>query len=237
MSVPSRVVAVGLLAVAGLVASVVAISRSSSPPQQAWQGLHAPPDASDIFPLEGPLRVFDTHDAPGVSQGVLVFERSTGGRERLGNGEEYVVTETRVLNRGTGARRVVSREWLVRTPDGVFCGKRQEGPLVAILEPPQPVVLLPLTTGRRWEWEGLAGGRRCRLTGVVSASERVSVGAGTFEDAWRIDSEIVSDDPPKTLIRRSFWLESGIGLIEEKARVELGGRTLELDATLRTSGG
>jgi len=188
--------------------------------------------AADPFPLDGRTRVFDTRQGR-MSEGVIAFERVFAGPERLADGHEYRVFETRVLNKSTGARRVVSREWLRATADAVLCSRRQEGPLVCDLEPPQPVVRVPLGVGQRWAWSGEAGGRPAHASWVVSGRESVAVHAGTFEEAWRIDMEVRSGDGGDAAILRTLWLQPGLGLVEERSRILLETRQLELDAALR----
>jgi hypothetical protein len=208
-------------------------SERSSP------GRAQPPDpsttvaaADDPFPLDARTRIFDTRQGR-LSEGVIAFERVSSGSERLPDGNEYRVFETRVLSRGTGSRRVVSREWLRTTADAVLCGRRQEGPLVCDLVPPQPLVQLPLAVGHGWNWSGTAGGHPARATWVVTGRDRVGVHAGTFPDAWRIENEVRSEDRAGSAVLRTLWLQPGVGLVEERARILLEARQLELDAALR----
>jgi hypothetical protein len=187
-------------------------------------------ELSDPFPLDGRTRLFDTRE--GRLEGVIGFERVATGRERLSD-QGYTVFETRVVTKSTGARRVVSKEWLTRTPAGIFCGRRQEGSVVCDLEPAQPVALLPLSVGRRWTWAGRAGGRSSRMECTVAPREQVTLRGGTIPDAWRIDQELRSEDGPPSEIRRTLWLQPGVGLIAEKATIAADGRRLALDAVLR----
>src|SRR5581483_9819563 len=169
-----------------------------------------PIDPTALFPLDDRVRVFDTRQGPGGpgDEGVIAFEVAPIGMEGLSDGR-YVIYETRVLTRSTGARRVVSREWLRRAPEGILCARRDEGPLACALVPPQPVILSRLAIGQSWTWSGMAGGRRSEMRSTVAALERVSVAAGTFRDAWRIDSEIRSGDGHPDTIRRTCWFEPG----------------------------
>jgi hypothetical protein len=190
-----------------------------------------PIDPGDPFPLDGRLRIFDTRQGR-AGDGMILFERVATRRERLSDGHEYLVFETLARMRSTGEGRVVSREWLRRAPDGILCRRRQEGPSPSDLDPPQCVVALPLDLGKTWSWSGTSDGRRSGMKCTVVARERVTVGAGTFQDAWRIDSEVWTEDPPRDEVRRSLWLQPGVGLIEERATIGVDGRTLQLDAAL-----
>ena len=69
------------------------------------------------------------------------------------------------------------------------------------------------------------------MVSKVEACERVTVGAGTFDDAWRIESRIDSDDGVDS-VKRSLWLQPGLGLVEERSVITTERRTLELDAAL-----
>ncbi len=191
-----------------------------------------PADPDDLFPLDGRLRVYDTRHGR-TSDGVLSFERFATRRERLSDGKDYIVVETiAAATRTTGARRSVSLEWLRREPEGVTCGRRVEGPLACDLEPPQLVVKLPLAVGDSWEWHGTAGGRLAHLRSVVLPRERAPLGPESGSDAWRIDSVSRSDGDPADEIRRTLWLQPGVGLVEERSSLAVDGRHLALDAFL-----
>lgn len=238
-------VAAALLA-AGAIALATGVARTHHSRSRAngddeallRESLHLPTAVlTDPFPLDARVRTYDTRHERGLS-GMIAFERAPTARERLSDGHEYVVVETRAVAHNSGARRVVSREWVRAADDdprgpGVYCRRRQEGPLVCELDPPQPLILTPLVVGRRWTWTGRAGGRASEAKSVVLARERVTVGAGTFEQAWRIDTETHATEGLAETVRRSLWLVEGLGLVEERSTIALEGRaTLELDAVL-----
>jgi len=220
------------LAASGAAIVLGGLLRIRTAAKESQSGRSDPIDQLDPFPLDGRVRVFDTHDAPGATEGFIAFERVAVGRKMLRDGQNYSIFETRVVNKGTGERRVVSREWLRRTAEGIFCARRQEGPLTSDLDPPQPILLLPLMPGRRWSWSGLVGGLECTFNAVVSGRGPARVGAGVFSEAWRVD--MVSTSGDRECVRRTLWIQLGIGLIAERAHIERMGRILELDATLRS---
>jgi hypothetical protein len=188
------------------------------------------PSGDDPFPFDRYRHIFDTR-RNGAGEGMIVFERSVTGRDRLRDGLDYWVVATRVKSQGRGDGRIVSREWLRSTGDAIVCGRRQEGPLVSDLEPVQTLLVLPLAAGTTWRWSGLSGGRPCSMESRVEGRVRTVVGAGTFEDAWRVHQETRSEDGVDR-VTRDLLLQPGVGLVEEKATIVTDRRTLELDAAL-----
>jgi hypothetical protein len=207
--------------------------RGASEAKRSYEPRFAPTtptDPADPFPLDGRLRTYETRHA-GIGEGVLLYDRIATGIQRLSDGGEYVIVETWARTRGVANGRLVSREWFRREPSALLCGRRQEGPLVGDLEPPQPIVRYPLVVGDRWTWSGRAGGRPCQMTCVVAACERVKVPAGTFEDAWRIDSTVKPTEGADSIVR-SLWVQPGLGVVEEKSLVVTDQKRVDLDAVL-----
>ncbi len=227
---------VGALAI-GLALRAHAERPPASPPpgeKTAPPPIHAVPIpvGDDPFPFDRYRHVFDTRqNRNGAGEGLILFERSVTGRDHLRDGLEYWVVVTRVRSQTTGDGRIVSREWLRSTGDAIVCGRRQEGPLVSDLDPVQKILALPLVTGANWRWSGRSGGRPCSMESKVEGRVRAVVGAGTFEDAWRVHQETRSEDGVDHATR-DLLLQPGVGLVEERATIVTDRRTLELDAAL-----
>ncbi len=220
-----------------LAAAIVSIRVEAGDPEVDDGWLFAPSHDADPAPLDardGRIRTFETRHK-GAPTGILVYEVRTVGTERLGDGLEHVVVETWTRSRFSTKGRLVSREWLRKEPDGVFCARRQEGPTPVDLVPRQPVILLPLVAGKRWSWEGRAGTLPCRSTSVVVGRERVVATRGAFEDAWQVDT--VMSGGRSDSLKRSSWFAPGVGLVQERSILTTARRTLQLDAALLTVSG
>ncbi len=218
------IVIAGVVVAGALLARRHAARRDASPfPEVVLPAA----SATDPFPLDARVRVFETRQHR-VGEGILTFEIAARGRETFRD-HEYVVFETRVKSKATGEGRLVSREWIRREPGAVLCGRRGEGSEVFDLVPEQAILELPLVPGKKWSWSPEPGRGNSRVTTTVVGRERIAVGAGTFEDAWRIDNEV---EDGEERVRRSLWLQDGVGLVEERSSIVLPDRMVELDAAL-----
>ncbi len=115
---------------------------------------------------------------------------------------------------GSKGWRQRSIDWLRVEPleDGglrVVCTQRQLGPGVFALDPPQPVLELPLTAGRRWSWEGEVRGEHTRLEAEVHAVQDALHGE-VFEVVQRVQ---LDEGPPAVTV--SVYAP-GRGLVTER---------------------
>jgi len=119
----------------------------------------------------------------------------------------------RVVYRLRGARRryLHMTEWLRAEGDRIVCVRRRLGHETYDLEPPQPVLALPLEPGQGWTWEGRAGEHRARLAARVVARE----GDETLE----VEQETTVGE--RTSARRQVF-RAGAGLVAEEATFFLG---------------
>jgi len=186
----------------------------------------------DPFPLELPFakaHIFEVR--PGFTpEGVQIYEVGVAGKERLPDGNDYVILETRTRPRASSSARAIGREWLRRDGSGIVCARRQEGPTISDLEPVQRFLRLPLLEGDSWKWSGRAGGLPCTSETTVVSRERVTVPEGTHEGTWRLDTTTRSDNGD--VLTRSIRIAPGFGLIEEESCITASGRTLKFDARL-----
>jgi hypothetical protein len=84
-----------------------------------------------------------------------------------------------------------------------------DGQLVK-LDPPQPMIAMPLKRGARWNFDGQAGNLRVRQQYEVTGEEDVQVPAGKFR-AFRIHS-VQASPSPVTIDR---WFAAGTGIVKD----------------------
>lgn len=115
---------------------------------------------------------------------------------------------------GDARWRQRSVDWLrvEALPDGglrVVCTQRQLGPGLIALDPPQPVLELPLAAGRRWSWEGEVRGEEVRLEAEVRLAQD-SLHGEVFEVVQRVQ---LDEGPPAVTV--SVYAP-GRGLVSER---------------------
>jgi hypothetical protein len=118
-------------------------------------------------------------------------------------------------------KTVQSETYLVK-PDTVYRLTSNAG-AQSRLEPPFPVIRLPMRDGQQWKWEGVirTGQNRAkaRSTLTVSGPALVKTPAGTF-GAYKVQSElIVESGGREERLPNAYWFAPGIGLIQQYIRV------------------
>jgi hypothetical protein len=94
---------------------------------------------------------------------------------------------------------------------GILCaGRISEYGELTRLDPPQPIVVAPLTTAAKWEFRMKIGDRDVQQQSAVLAEEDVDVPAGKFH-AFHIHSQ-QSDPVPMTIDR---WFANGVGIVQD----------------------
>ena len=106
---------------------------------------------------------------------------------------------------------ITNTDLLTVDEHGVLCWARinVDGQFVK-LNPPQPMIAMPLKRGARWNFDGLAGDLKVRQRYEVTGEEDVQVPAGKFR-AFRIHSEQTSPSP-MTIDR---WFATGTGIVKD----------------------
>lgn len=156
-----------------------------------------------------------------------------GPAQRLPSGD-YVVYEIREQPYGAAAPQTFGREWLRADEHGVVCAQREEVSVLTVLDPPQRVLDLPLSTGKRWEWKGKASGLACESESTVMGRERLALPYGTVDDCWRVDTVTRGREGDKLV--RSVWFAAGLGIVQEVSRIESQGRAMSIFTKLERVG-
>jgi hypothetical protein len=106
---------------------------------------------------------------------------------------------------------ITNTDLLTVDEHGVLCWARinVDGQLVK-LDPPQPMIAMPLKRGARWNFDGQAGNLRVRQQYEVTGEEDVQVPAGKFR-AFRIHS-VQASPSPVTIDR---WFAAGTGIVKD----------------------
>ena len=130
----------------------------------------------------------------------------------------YRISGTQDFNARTFLKFEVHRDGMITNTDlmtvndqGIFCAARidQFGRITA-LDPPQPIVAMPLESGARWEFTSTAGDSKVRQRYEVLGEEDVDLAAGAFR-AVHIRGEQAA--PVSMTIDR--WFVPGIGIIKD----------------------
>ncbi len=148
----------GLLLVVGLGCLAVAGCPAGSPDDGA-------PDAAALAALDSTVRAFagleldspqTFHLTTTARGGVpLWVVRAPRGWEALA-GAPHLRVGVHVRSRERDGDVIV--EWLRPAGDRVLCPSRSVGLGRHRLDPPQPLLVAPLTAGQRWTWEGTIDG-------------------------------------------------------------------------------
>ena len=97
------------------------------------------------------------------------------------------------------------------------------------LTPPVPVVQVPMTAGKKWNWKGEVafGGQTFQASAQLSVSgpETVKTDAGSFP-AMRVRMDLdVASGEQHIKVLNDYWFAPKVGLIQQKATV--GGQVIE----------
>jgi hypothetical protein len=100
--------------------------------------------------------------------------------------------------------------------EGVFLAERKFGLEILPIEPAQPLLKKPYTSGTKWEWSGKEGEVESTLSGLIETIEPVEI-SGTEYEALRVYSETNRSDGAKIISTR--WYADGIGPIKEETTI------------------
>ena len=127
-----------------------------------------------------------------------------GGTEKI-DGQDLLKFE---MHR---AGAVVNTDLLIVDENGITCPARigEDGNL-AKLDPPQKVLVAPVQTGNKWNYDGKVGGLQVHQTYEILAQENIAVGAGKFR-AFRIHGEQTTPIP----ITLDRWFVPGVGFVKD----------------------
>jgi hypothetical protein len=91
-------------------------------------------------------------------------------------------------------------------------------PDLSRIEPPMPILRLPVTAGDHWEWKGrfksAAGGLDADALFTISGPEKTVTPAGTF-DAFKVEQRVVVHASPDVLTTTTLWLAPHVGLVKQ----------------------
>lgn len=125
---------------------------------------------------------------------------------------------------------VNSKEYLLKTNEGVFCQNRSTKALLKsdnfYYEPLMPTFLFPVEAGKRWDWEGskVSGGKqlKVKLTVEIIGEDSVSVPAGDFI-CIKLNRQLECEDGSKEFFTQ--WLAPGVGVVKAEGKMEGTGIT------------
>jgi len=150
-------------------------------------------------------------------------------RELAGWVELDGVPHARLIYRRDHERRhdVFCEELLRLQPDAIACSRRVVGSTTFELDPPQPILKLPLTPGSSWSWEGRVGVHRARaefrvLPGDPERPTRIEV-----EQVTTLLPEGKGDEPLVSTRRVAYGL--GVGFAEESGQFPVGEAGMPVD--------
>jgi hypothetical protein len=215
---------------APLVASLVALLLACTG-CPARRPASVPPDAAALAALDTSLAAWLPLE-PGPTTRIqaawndgqavpLQFQRAVERWELLG-GAPWARSSV-VLDHPT-RRDVFLVEWLRPAGDRILCARRQVGSTVLDLDPPQPVLVAPITSGTTWAWAGRVGGVEARATFEVTAvdaapAEGASGAAGLTGPIARVVQTTTVDGLSCTSAR---VYALGVGVIDEQGTFPVG---------------
>ncbi len=106
------------------------------------------------------------------------------------------------------------RDWYTKTASGVVLNEEEYlgGGGKITLEPPRPILQMPLTPGERWTWSGTARAHTSvEESNEVAGVERLEVPAGRF-DAVKILTQIEQGGVHAS---KTSWFAPGVGLVRQ----------------------
>jgi hypothetical protein len=109
------------------------------------------------------------------------------------------------------AGAVANTDLLIVDENGITCPARigEDGKL-AKLDPPQKVLVAPVTTGTKWNYDGKVGDLQVHQIYEIVAQENIAVVAGKFR-AFRIHGEQTTPIP----ITLDRWFVPGVGFVKD----------------------
>jgi hypothetical protein len=181
---------------------------------------------ADLFPVpKGALWEFK-----GMANNVPLNMTATITTSKTENGK------TTVEMRWTQNGQVVQDETYIVSSTEVT--RTKAGPYGGITSnPPVPIIKYPMTVGKTWTYTGVAAyaGHKSNVTGKmkVAAIETIKTPAGEFK-AYRLSQEVTDDSSAgATTATNSFWFAPGVGIVQQKATVNLpSGQSITVSASL-----
>jgi hypothetical protein len=115
-----------------------------------------PPELARFLPLDPSAEPLDLdYDWAAGEVRSTVFARRVRGWVEL-EGASHARIDYRRTH--TGQEELYLVEWLRADAQQVVCSLREVGDQRYPIEPPQPILVLPLRPGQTWSWEGTVGG-------------------------------------------------------------------------------
>jgi hypothetical protein len=91
-------------------------------------------------------------------------------------------------------------------------------PDLSRIEPPMPILRLPVAAGDHWDWKGkfksAAGDLDADATFLVAGPEKTVTPAGAF-DAFKVEQRLVVHAAPDVVTTTTLWLAPGVGLVKQ----------------------
>jgi hypothetical protein len=86
------------------------------------------------------------------------------------------------------------------------------------MDPPMPILRLPVVSGDKWDWKGkfrsAAGDLDADATFSVAGPDRIETPAGIF-DAFRVEQKVVVHASPDVTTTTTMWLAPNVGLVKQ----------------------
>jgi hypothetical protein len=93
--------------------------------------------------------------------------------------------------------------------------------------PPAPVLLYPLSAGKKWKWEGMVHTSPMIMTCAVSGPETIETPAGKFK-ALKIHTVLRLKSGAEPDKEADMWVAPGVGMVQRRS----GGRGMVADQQL-----
>ncbi len=154
------------------------------------------PEGSEYFPLEPGTSW--TYRSPGGAEALVNVSRTEKYKDK-----ECVVTET------VSALKIVQRQWLHVSDDGIYIMKNWNPRAVEEYAKPFPRAKFPFKKGQNWSWTGRMSGRDVSYSFRVEGEKTVQVPAGKFTGLEIIT--IIKVNRELTTIKEVF--APGVGLV------------------------
>lgn len=149
------------------------------------------------------------------------------GSMPMPDGREAWVLQRHVKNNAKGEDSASARDTMTRT-DTLLANRIDSLVLLrrkSTLDRPSTELVLPLRPGRTWS---VRAGEQAPTWARAVRQESVSVPAGNFERAWRVEDSTVIAGGKRTPIRAVRWYADGVGLVRREKQTSPGGKPRRL---------
>ncbi len=230
---------------------VAALLLASCSPKKDPGDKDAKPETVDkskvlaYFPLKEDNRWVYRAQVVTVLTGNENIETNTMMTYRCAGDAKMGTTDT-VLLEGYFKDQLFQREFYEITNDALIAHKRvmyTEGDdeLESQMEPPEPMLKLPMEDFKSWSWEGTMTRietkdgpveTKGRFDFKVSKKEEVTTPAGTFE-AYRVEMDGSANDGSR--VQSTRWYAENVGMVREISRVtyNVDSQKAELDNLIK----